>query len=141
MIGVYVVQLVAMIVLYKKLQTEQSTKEKPSMFSYLYQNYVLRQGINFLTIILIQGMYFSVTAIVQSQGPYEAFVNNKLVTMGVPYAILSLLMLNLGFNVFCWVWELKSDSILTKAKFVIGSIFPSLSKSGSEMNSSKCKFQ
>ena len=60
--------------MYKKFQTDASTKSKGSMFSRIYQNYVLRQSVNFLTIILIEALYLSVTLIVQSNGPYEAFV-------------------------------------------------------------------
>lgn len=62
--------------------------------------------------------------IVKSNGPYEAFVQNGLVTKGVPLAILSLLFFNMGFNIFCWVWELKSDRFLDKTKAILVQLFP-----------------
>ena len=124
LIGIYLLELIGMIVMYKKFQTDVSVKSKGSICSHIYQNYALHQSINFLTIILIEALYFSVTLIVQSNGPYEAFVENGLVTKGVPFAILSLLFLNMGFNIFCWIWELKSDRLLLKAKIVLGKLFP-----------------
>lgn len=124
LMAIYFTQLIIMIALYKKFQTEESTKNKGSVFSHIYQNYVLRQSVNFLTVILIEGLYLSVTMIVKSNGPFEAFVQNGLVTKGVPLAILSLLLLNMGFNIFCWVWELKSDRFLDKTKAILVQLFP-----------------
>lgn len=97
-----------MIVLNKKFNAEKSEEIKETGFCYIYKNYVLRQSINFLTIILIEGLYLLTKVMANSEGSYQTYVYNKLVTEGVPLALICLLLVNMSFNVFCWVWELKS---------------------------------
>ena len=126
LIGVYLTELITMIVLYNTFGKESSTttKSKGSVFSYVYQNYVLRQSVNFLTVILIEGLYSMTKAFVKFEGPYQTFVNNKVVTEGVPYTVIGLLLVNMSFNVFCWVWEIKSDRLLEKTKIIWRMMFP-----------------
>jgi hypothetical protein len=110
-------------------KNEQTDKSKGSIFSYIYQNYVLRQSVNFLTIILIEGLYSLTKAFVHFDGSYQTFVWNKFVTDGVPFLVISLLLLNIGFNVFCWIWELKCDRLIEKTQIIWGLIFPKTSVS------------
>ena len=118
LIGIYLIELVAMIILHNKFKSQDLSKESGSIFSYVYQNYVLRQSVNLITVIVIQTLYLAAKIILQEKGPYEAFVNNRFVTEGVPFCVVLILLSNLGFNVFCWVWELKSDKIIEKAKIM-----------------------
>ena len=115
-IGIYGIFLAAMIGLYKKFQTDP----KKGLFSYLNKNYVLRQSVNFTTTILIEILYMVVTVIAQNEGPYSAFVSNDFVIKGVPMGILSLLICNLGFNMFLFVKEVQSDNLLVKGRSLMG---------------------
>ncbi len=98
-LGTYTILLVGMIVAFKKSQAGTDI----TFFKPLDKNYVLRQGVNFATIILIEGLYFGVTLIAKSSDPYETFVSNDMIVMGVPLGVVSLTALNMGFNVFLWV--------------------------------------
>lgn len=81
-----------------------------------------------MTIILIQLLYSSVKAIIDYKGPYEAFVHDTFVTKGVPYAVISLLLANVGFNVFCWIWEIRQDKLIQKTKIIWNIMFPKTQK-------------
>ena len=63
-------------------------------------------------------------AFVKFEGPYQTFVNNRVVTEGVPYAVIGLLLANMSFNVFCWVWEVKSDRLIEKSQIIWSMLFP-----------------
>ena len=63
-------------------------------------------------------------AFVRFEGPYQTFVNNRVVTEGVPFAVIGLLLANMGFNVFCWVWEIKSDRLIEKSQIIWRMLFP-----------------
>jgi hypothetical protein len=94
--------LVGLISIYKKFYNNSNSTLTIS--SHLYQNYTLRQVINFSTIIVIQIILFSVSMVIKNQGTYEAFVNNSVITKGVPTIMISLLFANIGFNSFLWIW-------------------------------------
>ena len=76
-------------------------------------------------------------AFVKFEGPYQTFVNNKVVTEGVPYTVIGLLLVNMSFNVFCWVWEIKSDRLLEKTKIIWRMMFPKTSVSDINLKNHK----
>lgn len=121
-LGTYTLMLVGMIVVSKKTQTTQS------FFKPLDKNYVLRQSVNFVTIILIEGLYFGVTSIAQSSDPYDTFVSNDMVVKGVPLGVVSLTALNMVFNTFLWVREVKSQNLIMKAKSLFSDLSTNVTK-------------
>ncbi len=124
-LGTYTIILVGMVVVFKKSQTNSAQ----SFFKPLDRNYVLRQGVNFITIILIEGLYFGVTLIAQSSDPYETFVSNDMVVKGVPLGVVVLTALNMIFNSFLWVREVKSQNLILKAKSIFSDLSSNLTKS------------
>ena len=74
MIGIYLTELIVMIILHNTFDDEKSDKNKESVFCYIHGNYVLRQSINFLTVILIEGLYSLTKGLVHFEGPYQTFV-------------------------------------------------------------------
>jgi hypothetical protein len=74
------------------------------LFSHLYQNYTLRQCVNFITIIVIQLVFLIQQAQYSSLTSEEAMTTNEFTTKMAPILFLSLLLVNLIFNVFLWVW-------------------------------------
>lgn len=57
-----------------------------------------------------------------SQDAYDTFVNNSLIIKVIPMAVLGLLAINMLFNAFLWVMEIKFGQILTKAKLLLLSL-------------------
>jgi hypothetical protein len=59
----------------------------------------------------------------KKSGAQKAFVGNGAIIKGIPLTILSLLFLNVGFNVFLWILELKSSKIIEKSKMIYSILF------------------
>ena len=138
-LATYAILLVGMVVVFKKSQTSSTQ----SFFKPLDRNYVLRQTVNFLTIILIEGLYFGVTVIAQSSDPYETFVSNDMVVKGVPLGVVALTALNMVFNTFLWIREVKSQNLILKAKSIFSDLSANLSKSSetTQLNESMEKYK
>lgn len=71
---VYLTELITMIILYSTFNDPKSDTSKGSVFCYIHKNYVLRQSINFLTVILIEALYSLTKGLVHFEGPYQTFV-------------------------------------------------------------------
>jgi hypothetical protein len=63
---------------------------------------------------------------------YETFVNNSLVVKAFPMAVMGLLCLNLIFNLFLWVLEIKFGQILLKTKLIFSTLSAKSSQSVSQ---------
>jgi hypothetical protein len=138
-IGTYTILLIGMVVIFKKSQTGSGL----SFFKPIDRNYVLRQAVNFVTIILIEGMYFGMTMIAQSSDPYETFVSNDMIVKGVPLVIVTLTALNMFFNIFLWVREIKSQQLILKAKSLFSDFSANVTKSSetTQLNESMEKYK
>ena len=86
---------------------------------FCYQSYLLRQGFNFSTIIIIQIVFMITNIKMSNSDPYEIFLNDSLITKGVPIVVLSLLALNLVINMIWWFIEIKYDLLFTKFKIFL----------------------
>jgi hypothetical protein len=105
----------------KSLNQIEEGKRK-GLFSYLSRNYVLRQTINFLTIILIQLILIAAQVVIENvQAKGQALDTDVFATKAVPMLVLSLLLVNFLGNIFFFVWELKCSQILSKMKIIIKS--------------------
>ncbi len=99
-------------------QIEEEGKRK-GLFSYLSRNYVLRQTINFLTIILIQLILIAAQVVIENvQTKGQALDTSIFVTKAVPMLVLPLLLVNFLGNIFFYIWELKCSQILSKMKII-----------------------
>jgi hypothetical protein len=58
----------------------------------------------------------------KNNNPYETFVTNKLIVNGVPMAVLSLLFVNLMFNILLLVLEIKFGKHWAKAKLILSKL-------------------
>lgn len=52
----------------------------------------------------------------------EVFTVNSTTTKMIPMAILSLVLVNLIFNIFMWVWELRKSQVINKS-IQVGKLF------------------
>jgi hypothetical protein len=116
---IYGILLTHQIWSHRKSSNQIEEGKRKGFFSYLSRNYVLRQTINFLTIILIQLILIAAQVIIENvQTKGQALDTNIFVTKAVPMLVLSLLLLNFIGNIFFYVWELKCSQILSKMKII-----------------------
>lgn len=102
-IVIYLAFLLMLVFCHRRLQSIKEEERVP-FFSHLYQNYTLRQSVNFITIIVIQLVFLIQQAQYSSLTLEEAMTANEFTKKMAPILVLSLLLINLIFNVFLWVW-------------------------------------
>ena len=119
---IYAILLTHQIWSHRKSSSQIEEGKRKGLLSYLSRNYVLRQTINFLTIILIQLILIAAQVIIENvQTKGQALDTNVFVTKAVPILVLSFILLNLLGNIFFYIWEFKCSQILSKMKIIIKS--------------------
>ena len=122
-IVVFLAFLIAMVMTHLKAQKKKPKEEQQSLFCHLYQNYVLRQAINFVTIIIVQVLIIcQQMALKSASNTSEVFTINSTTTKLIPMTILSLVLVNLLLNIFMWVWELRKLQVINKS-IQVGKLF------------------
>lgn len=89
------------------------------MLESLSKNYLLRQGFNYGTIIVIQSIYLLSNIIMTTNDPFNTFVQNAFIVKVVPMMVLALLSLNLLFNTGLMVLEVNFGQFLLKGKLIL----------------------
>ena len=108
--GVYVILLVVLIVGHAKLKSNENGENKVKVFSHLYRNYVLRQSLNFLSIILIQVLLMCGQIMLTDTGNSEEFLSKSEVTLKViPALVLCLMVVNMIANIIFFIWEIRNS--------------------------------
>jgi hypothetical protein len=120
-IAIYFILLAILFISYRKLSCNSDEAKKIGILSHISGNYILRQGFNFLSVIAIQFVIMS--SQIAMRNPDESGVNfttNNDISKLIPMLILCLILMNLVFNIFFWVWELKVSQIILKTKIIAG---------------------
>ncbi len=122
-IVIFLAFLIAMIMAHLKAQKKKPKEEQQKIFCHLYQNYVLRQAVNYITIIIVQGLIVLQQMTSKSASIIsEVFTANSMTTKMIPMVILSLVLVNLIFNIFIWVLELRKSQVINKS-IQVGKLF------------------
>lgn len=115
----YAILLTHQIWSHRKCSNQIEEGKRKGLLSYLSRNYVLRQTINFLTIILIQLILIAAQVVIENvQTKGQALDTSIFATKAVPMLVLSLLLLNLLGNIFFYIWEFKCSQILSKMEII-----------------------
>jgi hypothetical protein len=96
---------------------------KNSLLWSLSHSYILRQGVNYVTAILVQIFYLFVNVSMKSRNPYDTFLSDGFIVKIIPIIVLSLLFVNVIFNIFLLVLEIKFMQIPIKTKLILSKIF------------------